>query len=83
MPAAIRREGGGERARRDRRWESVYGGPKRERAAERGERDAKRVTRGDDGRAELGRGRCGRRNSQSKENQKESVTSRARDEIRS
>ena len=47
MPAAIRRESEGERAGRDRRWESIDKGPKRGRAAERGEHDAKRVTRGD------------------------------------
>ena len=45
LPAAIRREDEDERVRRDRRWESVEGGPKRGRAAECGERDAKRVTR--------------------------------------
>ena len=43
--AAIRREDEDERARRDRRRENVEGGPKRGRAAERGERDAKRVMR--------------------------------------
>ena len=83
VPAAIWWEGEGEWVRWDRRWESVYGGPKRECAAECGKRDAKRVTRGDDGRAELGCGCCGRCNSQSKENQKESVMSQARDKIRS
>ena len=45
MPAAIRREDEDEQARRDRRWESIEGGPNCGRAAERGKRDEKRVTR--------------------------------------
>ena len=43
VPETIQSGGGDERTRREAK--SVVGGPRRGRAAERGERDAKRVTR--------------------------------------